>query len=350
MDLFFVLSGFLITGILFESKGSPHYFRRFYVRRALRIFPLYYGVLFFFFVVLPFLSNANQPASGAASSNQIWLWLYGTNFLQGWERSYTPLSGFAHFWSLAVEEHFYLLWPFVIYFFNRRSGIIVCVCCILTAIISRTLAVYWGNNAVAAYVLTPCRMDGLATGGLLSLVVRGSDGITTIGRWSSRATLLCIVVLAGVYGWKRNLTQMDAFLLIWRPTLFSATFGMALIWAITTNPVTFVGRCWNNPILCFFGKYSYGLYVFHELLHPLYKHFFGPDLLSGQLGSVFMGKLLFVLLAIGASLAVALLSWHLFEKYFLRLKDIFAGMPALSKHGTSGVVGMRRPSDLSPRK
>ena len=121
VDLFFVLSGFLITGILFDARGRKHYFRNFYARRALRIFPLYYGFLFVTLVAPPALCGPEYDLFPEAESNQAWLWLYGANLLVAVRDSWC-LGSFDHFWSLSVEEHFYFLWPLVIFFFcaSRR--------------------------------------------------------------------------------------------------------------------------------------------------------------------------------------------------------------------------------------
>jgi peptidoglycan/LPS O-acetylase OafA/YrhL len=122
VDLFFVLSGFLITGILFDAKGKEHYFHNFYVRRALRIFPLYYGALASAIFVLPWMSDSLSESLRLAVDAQAWLWLYGANILQS-VRGQWCLGPLNHFWSLAIEEHFYLAWPAVIYFTSRRTRI-----------------------------------------------------------------------------------------------------------------------------------------------------------------------------------------------------------------------------------
>src|SRR6185503_15568764 len=127
VDLFFVLSGFLITGILLETKGRPGYFRNFYIRRTLRIVPLYYAVLALLFFVLPIGMFAQYDASLLQMhSVQGWLWSYLSNYRLGPETSFS-IPYVSHFWSLAVEEHFYLLWPTVILLLSRRAALWGCV-------------------------------------------------------------------------------------------------------------------------------------------------------------------------------------------------------------------------------
>lgn len=111
VDLFFVLSGFLITGILLRTKSQPHYFRNFMARRVLRIFPLYFLSLVLGILVIPNLLNTNS--FDLASREQFYLWTYTSNFRMAWLNEWC-FGAFDHFWSLAVEEHFYLIWPAVV--------------------------------------------------------------------------------------------------------------------------------------------------------------------------------------------------------------------------------------------
>src|SRR5579871_5218869 len=114
VELFFILSGFLITGILFDSRDQPGYFRNFYMRRLLRIFPLYYGVLVLMFFVAPHIALLRGPTLDFLVDRQAWAWLYAVNIYiarQGdWSFSYLD-----HFWSLSIEEHFYFFWPLVVF-------------------------------------------------------------------------------------------------------------------------------------------------------------------------------------------------------------------------------------------
>src|SRR5262245_13745 len=123
VELFFVLSGFLITGILLDSRGAPHYFRNFYIRRTLRIFPLYYGFLALWLGVLPLFYKWPNDVLKVVSIpvSPVWSWAYLTNIVQAlhddW-RAGPPYT--THFWSLAIEEQFYLVWPTVVFLFSRR--------------------------------------------------------------------------------------------------------------------------------------------------------------------------------------------------------------------------------------
>ncbi len=126
VELFFVLSGFLITGILYDAHNKPHYFRNFYMRRLLRIFPLYYGVLALVFFVAPLIPLLRGPMLDYLADRQAWAWLYGVNVYIGMDGDWS-FSYLDHFWSLPVEEHFYLFWPLVVFLLARRPRVLIAV-------------------------------------------------------------------------------------------------------------------------------------------------------------------------------------------------------------------------------
>src|SRR5258706_10368119 len=139
VELFFVLSGFLITGILLDTKNKPGAFIKFYARRFLRIFPLYYGALAVVFLLLPRFIEFDKGAN-EISSHQIWLWTYFANWPSTkfiWDDSNLFLLG--HFWSLSVEEHFYLLWPSVVFLCSNRALLRTCLALIALAAFSRSV-------------------------------------------------------------------------------------------------------------------------------------------------------------------------------------------------------------------
>ena len=124
VDLFFVLSGFLITGILIDASDKPHRFRNFYMRRVLRIFPLYLGVLVVVLWLIPDVTGLELPP--IIRTNQAWLWFHLSNVKMVLENDYIFNTGWvnlAHLWTLAVEEHFYLVWPAAIFFVPRAVGL-----------------------------------------------------------------------------------------------------------------------------------------------------------------------------------------------------------------------------------
>src|SRR5205085_517803 len=164
VDLFFVLSGFLITGILVRTRELPNRFRTFYARRALRIFPLYYAMLIVAFLVLPpVCALCRRPPV----ADQLPYWLYYSNFIG--HTFHLPVS-FGHFWSLAVEEHYYAVWPFVIFAAGPRRARMICALLIAIAIVWRFAFAVVGAPPETTFGFTPARIDGLALGSLLSLI------------------------------------------------------------------------------------------------------------------------------------------------------------------------------------
>ena len=190
VDLFFVLSGFLITGILYDTKGTECYFRNFYIRRCLRIFPLYYGVLVLSFVVFPrvVISEPSSASSQSLLADQSWYWTYLINVkiaLEGWPK----VNFIAHFWSLAVEEQFYFVWPLLVFLWRRETLVKVCVACVVVALGLRIGFAFIGQD-LPAYVLLPSRMDALAIGGLLALLARDPRGLSV---WRRSACVVGVV-------------------------------------------------------------------------------------------------------------------------------------------------------------
>lgn len=311
VDLFFVLSGFLITGILFDARQKPHYFRNFYMRRTLRIFPLYYAVLIVMLVLLPRATGMFPQAY----QHQAWLWLYGANVLQS-IRGEWCFGSFNHFWSLAVEEHFYLFWPLVIYCCSRRMGLIACGTVVGIAALARTLWLFGGGNDVAAETFTLLRMDALAMGGLLALAIRGPGGVKALYPWAIAAVAVLGVVLLPILLLQKRLLAVPELLL-------AVFFAGVILLALTASKEGCWGKLWNSPLLRFFGKYSYGMYVFQNLLIPIVASRLSVELLQNHLGSQLLAKLTYLALMSALTIAVSVASWHLFEKHVLKLKHWF---------------------------
>lgn len=303
VDLFFVLSGFLITGILYDAKGSATYFRSFYARRVLRIFPLYYGALAVFLLLVPALRR-----------DAFWYWTYLSNIQiarEGW-----PDSGaLGHFWSLAVEEQFYLVWPVVVLLLGRRSLMAACWACLAGSLLLR-VGLHLMDQETAAFVLTPARLDSLAAGALLALAARGPEGLAPVARRTGAMAGACAIALLAVASWRGGLPAEDSVVGTVGHTLLAGLFASILALAAAASPGAFLIRGLSSPFLVFFGRYSYGLYVIH---HPLL--FLKPESLSAT--ASLPSRLLFILLATVVSVALAWVSWHLWEKRFLQLKHLF---------------------------
>jgi peptidoglycan/LPS O-acetylase OafA/YrhL len=319
VDLFFVLSGFLITGILFDAKQHPHYFRNFYARRSLRIFPLYFGVLAAALLLLPLIASGTTLFAQARDL-QGWLWLYGTNLLMAWRGEWC-FGAFDHFWSLAIEEHFYLAWPLVIWFTSRTTAMRICA---TIAVLSGLARIGWlalGGNGPAASVFTLFHLDALLVGAWLALAARSPDGLTRLVPWCRLALLVGLVgILPEALLQQRLLTIPSSF--------YACFFGALIVLAITADPRGRWARFWNTKSLRWFGKYSYAMYVFQPLLIPLLGTWWSVESLYRGSGSPLAAQLIYLVLMFAATTAAAVLSWHLYEKRFLRWKRYFVAVPA----------------------
>jgi len=317
VDLFFVLSGFLITGILYEAKGSPLFFRSFYGRRVLRIFPLYFGFLAFAVLVFP----RWLPPESAQNliENQGWFWLYLSNFyvaLEGWQEP----SHVGHLWSLAVEEQFYLLWPMAVWALDRRWLLRLSVIAFLGALALR-LVMPGGMTELAAYVLLPTRMDSLAAGAFLALVIRGPRGVHVLGRWPPLVASFAGLAIVTLYVRDGRLNLEDPVVARVGYTFIAVGFAAFIAMAVRAPAGARLRRLLSGAPLVFLGKYSYGLYVLHV---PIILFLHDAGLQASQfprlLGSSLPGVAVFSAAGGLLSLVCAVLIYHAWEAPFLRLK------------------------------
>jgi len=326
VDLFFVLSGFLITGILLESKNGPNYFRNFYARRTLRIFPLYYGVLAVLFLLIPLLGPLS-PLFEQARDHQGWLWTYTANFYVAYTASWSSLTYVTHFWSLAIEEHFYLLWPLVVFTLRRETLERVSLCIIAAGLALRIGLALAGVSEISISVLTPCRIDTLAVGGLLAIVAQREGGPKMLLSMCGKAALGlgAVIIVLSAFG---ALTHAGLPVLHQiRNTLYAFFFGALTL--LSLRPRTeLVARVFRTGVLRFFGKYSYGLYVYHGLLTWYFFESGTEARLDALLGNHWLTIVGKAAIGVSLSVAVAVLSYELFEKRFLALKRFFEAKPA----------------------
>jgi peptidoglycan/LPS O-acetylase OafA/YrhL len=313
-----LLSGFLITGILFDMKGSPHYFRDFYARRILRIFPLYYLVLLGSTLLVWFVCPSDQKVLHGTDS-MMWYWCYAANIaytIKGtWLQSPT-WTHFSHFWSLAVEEQFYLIWPIVMYFSSTRTLVRVCLVVMCVALPIQTMV---GNlvNYGVAYQFTLCRIGALVLGGWLSLQLRTNPPTwSMLARWApSLAIIMGGVLVAEMFTVENGSVPIDVT--VW------VCFASMLVSALTAPQTSMWRRFLESRVMRFFGRYSYALYVFHHLFRTVWDYKIGVAPFERFTGSHALGLILHGTCIAATSIVISVLSWHLFEKHFLRLKRFF---------------------------
>lgn len=328
VDLFFALSGFLISGILVDSREQPHYFRNFYVRRALRIIPAYYLLLAVWFVTEGLFSPGNRGALNP--QYPVWLWTYATNFLivrDGWLSLPVPLRPL---WSLAVEEQFYLLWPVAIYCLDRKKVIALCAVLIVLCPILRQFLGSAYPPLTADYVLMPSRMDSLAAGALMAMLWRESRDIARLLRMARGAALAALVAIIVMFVLHEGLRNDHPFDRSWGLTIFAVCFSCLVLLAAAGGGSSSMARLLKAPVLGWFGRYSYGLYLWHQPaclflcstpLMTLLARTYSPHSMWLLIVLLYAAPLLL-------SIALALTSWHLCEQPFLRLKDRFEAVPS----------------------
>jgi peptidoglycan/LPS O-acetylase OafA/YrhL len=324
VELFFVLSGFLITGILVDARDDPRYFRNFYMRRFLRIFPLYYGVLTVLFVVVPTIPFFRGEALAYLQQRQAWAWLYAVNVHiathGAWSMSYLD-----HFWSLCVEEHFYLVWPLLVWLLarNPRRLMVVSATLAFGAMAARTIGFAAGLSWWTTYVLTPFRLDGLALGGFLALLARQPGGFETIARNVPRVALVLAALAAGTVAWAKAAHDERSLAYPVRSAIFIMLLATLLMWAVTTPEGSAASRFFRSRPLVLAGTYSYGLYVYHHFISYYMVTNRTETMLAGPLGSHLAAVVAQAVVGFAASAAIAYASYELFEKRFLALKRYF---------------------------
>jgi peptidoglycan/LPS O-acetylase OafA/YrhL len=302
VDLFFVLSGFLITGILLDGKTSEHYFRNFYTRRALRILPLYYSVLVVMFVLVPVL----LPSEGHLVFERSSPWWSYPVFLQNFlvavpTQALGPLGAS---WSLAIEEQFYLAWPLVVRFCSvaqlRRVAVVMIV-------VAAPLTFYLQAQHVLIYSNVFCRQVGLMSGALLALVLHG-DGWQP-GRYLKPAWILFALTLTLAFVSEARGARWLAFTMV---ALASASFIFLALYSTNKRLQSLL----RNRFLMYTGTISYGLYLLHKLVDDL-----------AQTLQVDRHPWLLLPFIFAGSYAAATVSWNVLERPFLRLKRSFSPPP-----------------------
>jgi peptidoglycan/LPS O-acetylase OafA/YrhL len=332
VDVFFVLSGFLITGILYDTRDDTHRVRNFYIRRTLRIFPLYYGVLLAIFLLTPLVRWA-----------WTWQWiawpLYLGNFLRFFyphlnnrfvdtfadahlvSRAYPRLDlRLGHFWTLCVEEQFYLLWPWIVFTVrDRRKLMAICAACIVLVPFARILAVDHMPEALVSggVVLhsTPFRFDTLLVGALIALLYRGAhrEQMQRVAQVILAVAIVCALSVFANGLHFHNSKINDAVLdHTWLFTLIAVFSGALML--RTLIPGTIPYRIFNVRWLRLIGTVSYGAYVFHDILHGEYDRLVGHYFYHGAV-------IITAVFGLAMTLAMAFLSYHFFESPILRLKD-----------------------------
>ena len=310
VDLFFLLSGFLITGILLRAKGRPHYFRNFYVRRVLRIMPLYFAVILVWSLTYHGYSR---------------YFLLGSVFCANLAQLLNVHHGHgpATLWSLAVEEHFYLLWPLIVLLLRRRALTIFAAAIFVLTPILRAIFAAHGMNPQMMYELSWFRFDGLAAGALLAIwadskVPSHRDGLRIAA--ILLATVAVLTVVEAPFGLFVTGTPAAVGLRYTQAYLFFGAFFVLVL--------AFRGTVWTSPLRWRFlqlsGALSYCLYLVHHSVGDGYEYLLARWRIPvvsyfGVSGAVLVRGVVMLVVSFG----IALLSRKYLEGPFLALKDRF---------------------------
>jgi peptidoglycan/LPS O-acetylase OafA/YrhL len=297
VSLFFVLSGFVITRILINAKNEGQYFQKFFIRRILRIAPLYYLFLLFWFYILPFIIN--YPIAPVAK--QIPYFFYLQNIYSTLK---VPMAGPPHFWSLAVEEHFYLVWPLIIYYSPLKH---------LTKVIGFSIALifvlkyFMITHHYSVHDFTLTRMDQILMGAFLAILEPGNFYKPEAIRFFLKIGLFIIPVSVAIYAFG---SQYHFLKEIIKYFLLGITFACLIALVLSLKPESKINTFLTSPPLQYLGRISYGIYVWHVIALIFLQHFLLTTMMALDMAITFILTIL-----------MAHFSYYYFELVFIRLKD-----------------------------
>jgi peptidoglycan/LPS O-acetylase OafA/YrhL len=320
VDLFFVLSGFLITNQLLDNLNSKYYFSNFYIKRVLRIFPIYYLSLVLFFIIFPRIHGFPLNISFYLP-HQLWYWVYLQNFSLIANHS-SEATALNHFWSLAIEEQFYLLWPLFI-FLIRDPKKLFCFCLVsLLAILSSRILLWMQQDILNHYnwLLLFTRVDGILIGSGLALLLKYNRKL--LQRYLSGFIFLLAFLNFTFYFFNSIKALHYSPWDIVGYTTFSSLFAL-FIFEVIIKPKGFMSIVLSNRPFRILGKYSYGIYIFHWpvflIMKPITDSLRCPWYMKGSLPQLLFSSLL----ATFTGILAGIISYHLIEVHFLKLKKRF---------------------------
>ena len=324
VDLFFVLSGFLITGILLRTKTSKNYFTSFYSRRVLRIFPIYYLTLILS-VIAGHFSVYIVSMLPPWSSWKMSYFLYLQNWPIFWHGAKVMGGFWGVYWSLAVEEQFYFVWPLVILLLSEKTIIRICYITLPCALLLRIFLyfIYFGNQ-FGLLQITSSRVDGLFMGAICSIYMFLRK--RPVPMWS---IIACGSAGSAIMGYIAIFHRHELVgTALWMGTIGITGYSLlsTAIVAISQHKLPYVQKVLTLKWMRLAGKYSYGMYVYHLFIVFAIRHYLigfmslGPDL-GIRFG--FPVKILAMMIEMVVVYFVAKVSYDLYETRFLRLKKYF---------------------------
>ena len=318
VDLFFCLSGFLITGILVAAKGHDNYFRNFYARRALRIFPLYYTYLFVYWLLVVHLHVVRFGSEKIAltAHDLHWAWFYGTNLLIARQWHFSHASSIGHFWTLAIEEQFYLFWPLIVFWLSPRRLLHMASLAVIGSLILRVVLHSHGIPELVIRTSTICRLDTFALGGAAALLL-DSEAFRQRARRLVVPAMIPLLLAGSVLFY----TSEPLFVGIGFTSLalFSTLLIITVVIFADSSKTSFL----RTKSMRLLGKYSYAIYIFHVPIQKIMMHKLPLARIAARTHSIFLPILLDVFVVAVVTLLVAMTSWNLLEKRALAYKRFF---------------------------
>jgi len=300
VTLFFVLSGFLITRILLTTRSEKGFFKNFYLRRILRIFPLYYFFLILSYYIFPYIFSSSIPDF----YSQLYFYLYLQNFAVTFN---WPAVGPGHFWSLAVEEHFYLFWPFVVFFLNSKKIILAIFGIIIIALFFRIILLH---NGYSTFYFTFTRFDSLAIGALLAFLEK-KNYFKKENVYIFMIFIICSII-PNLLFWILFSGQGNFYIQVFKDLFISFFYFSIIGYVLSIKEKHFLNKILESYFFNYTGKISYGIYVYHVLAYGLIFDFFQSNYLIVNLFN-----------SIALTYIISSISFYLIESKFLKLKKYF---------------------------
>jgi len=332
VTLFFVLSGYLITEILLATRDEPRYFRNFYARRALRIFPAYYLMLILAYRAAQDLATTPDPRVGSIDEWPFYVF-YLSNYWLGAHAFHTPMSPLLGLsWTLSVEEQFYLLWPFIVRALKPRALAALCAALIVASPLLRWGLLHLSGNPLLTQVSLSSNFESLALGGLIAVLRYDPD----LARWTAPRIGFALAVVSGLalaalfgthglhYFADARFWMSGAVGTLFFPALVAIFFSGILTLALASS-TPFAGLLSFRPLAAL-GRISYGVYLYHVLVNFVLTRAFWTDVflpIPGNHPDPSVVPLLYVA-RYAVTIAVAAISYRYLETPLLKLKARFA--------------------------
>jgi len=342
VQLFFVLSGFLITGILLDAKRNQveSLYKHFYMRRFLRIFPVYYVFLCLSFIAVIIFPHA--PAWLQDTYAHKWWHVF---YLNNWVQPFQEV-GYGHLWSLAVEEQYYIFWPLVVIALSLSRLYYACLIMVGVTMLFRFAAIDYDPELAksAAYVLTPARLDALAMGSMLAIMLRDPGAFQTTRKFINVVAASSVIYILIILATLREYLSVSTEWTVLNQTAAAMFFTGLLYYSLNLKKTdarqSIFTRVLITPWIRSIGKYSYAMYIFHA---PVTNLLHGYLVTRMYVWFAFLGKgasmavfCMDLVLLYAITFALAWCSWRVIERPFLNLKRYF---PMRVKYVPVGNIG-----------